>query len=112
MNTLPALFWPSLWLAIALWLLFVAVLALHARFQRGMGRRPMSTPRRATYPLQKALAGPARLPLAPLPLPHPHGAALRGIKRSKDPRGAALAHPWPFTSLINKTAAGAAGVQS
>lgn len=104
-----SLLFPSALLFLLLGLLCVAILAIRRAVQRGMGRRPMSTLPRATYPPQMGSPAAARLTRSYPRTTHPHGAARREIKRSNDPRGAALVHPWPFTSLINRPAAGAAG---
>lgn len=96
---MPGMAYPSLLLALALLGLSAALLALHGRYLRGMGRRPMSNPSRATYPTQGTHAAPARPALASQHPPHGQGAARRVVQRSDEPRSAAPAHPWPFLAL-------------
>ena len=85
----------------------LAVLTARAIAVRGMGRGPMVGLTRATCPTRKGVERPARPLPASLRPSHPLGAALRVIRRSSEPRGAAPAKPWPFSSLDKQRAAGA-----
>jgi len=84
------------------------LLALRAAFLRGMGPRPMLGLSRAAYPTARGAAGLARLPSLSLQPSPSQGASRRVVRHSLDPRSAAPAKAWPFSSLINQPAAGAA----
>ncbi len=82
--------------------------ALRATFLRGMGLRPMLRLSRAAYHMARGTAGLARLSSLSLQPSHPQGASRRVVRHSLDPRSVAPAKAWPFSSLIDQPAAGAA----
>lgn len=87
--------------------LLVAVLCIGAALLWGMGRRPMLGLSRATYPTARGRAPDARREQSSGSGQQKQGAAVRVVKHGDDPRGAALAQPWPFPSLRDKRASGA-----
>ena len=106
---ISALLVPSLLLVGVLLCGSALLAALRAVVLRGMGRRPMLSLSRAAYPTARGAAPLARLSsLSRLPS-HSQGASRRVVRHRLDPRGAAPVKAWPFSSLINQPAAGAAG---
>lgn len=108
---ISALLLPTILLAAVLLAGAALLLVLRAAFDkamaRGMGHRPMFSLSRATYPMARSAGAPARPPSASPRTLHGQGAARRVVKQGEEPRGAAPAHAWPFSSLINTPAAGA-----
>lgn len=102
-----ALALPSLALAAVLTFGLGLLLALRTACLRGMGPRPMSDLSRATGPTARGIQHPARPLSASLLSLHLRAVTVRLHKRGPSSRGAVLAHAWPFSSLINRPAAGA-----
>ncbi len=73
---------------------------------RGMGRRPMLGLSRATCLMARGGACQARGSAASRGLSSSSGVPLRVVRHGLDPRGAATAKAWPFSSLIDRPAEG------
>lgn len=104
---ISALLVPSALLAVVLGAGAVLLLAARAGCRRGMGRRPMLDLSRATYPAARSTASQARQLPASSQSMQGQGVPVRAVKHGDDPRGAAPAKAWPFSSLGDKRAGGA-----
>lgn len=104
---ISALLVPSALLAVVLGAGAVLLFAARAGCRRGMGRRPMLDLSRATYPTARSTASQARQLSPSSQSMQGQGVPLRWVKLVDDPRGAAPAKAWPFSSLGDNRAGGA-----
>ena len=103
---MAALLLPSALLLCALGGGALLLAIVRAACLRGMGQRPMLDVSRATYPMARGSACQARGSVVSRGLSSSSGVSLRVVRHGLDPRGAAPAKAWPFSSLIDRPAAG------
>lgn len=103
---MTALLLPSALLLCALGGGALLLAIVRVRCLRGMGRRPMLDLSRATCPTARDSACQARGSVVSSGLSSSSGVPLRVVRHGLDPRGAAPAKAWPFSSLIDRPAAG------